>query len=58
MRVLAPYYGSDALRDDGERIRAVVESPVVMGMGVVMGLSFAAMVLLPLYEMWLKRVDV
>jgi hypothetical protein len=31
---------------------------VVMGMGAVMGLSFALMVLLPLYEMWFKRVDV
>lgn len=30
---------------------------VVMGMGVVMGFSFAVMVLLPLYEMWFKRVD-
>ena len=31
---------------------------VVMGMGAVMGFSFALMVLLPLYEMWFKRVDV
>ena len=31
---------------------------VVMGMGAIMGLSFAVMVLLPLYEMWFKRVDV
>ena len=31
---------------------------IVMGMGAVMALSFAMMVLLPLYEMWLKRVDV
>jgi hypothetical protein len=30
---------------------------VVMLMGALMGLSFAVMVLLPLYEMWLKRVD-
>ena len=30
---------------------------VVMAMGAIMALSFAAMVLLPLYEMWLKKID-